>query len=157
MVQPTRLSNASGYEFSPCYCLVQRRCTIWASMDHYGAKRMARQTREGNYTPRDGDRVLGSRIRVVQRALDRGNRATWSRASRLLYISFCRDQPAVCRIQRVHLSSRPGLLTRRQFHDVTSCGIVPELEIPLDWNEYTGETDQQLQTALELVLTIEKD
>jgi C-terminal processing protease CtpA/Prc len=37
------------------------------------------------------------------------------------------------------------------------CGIVPDLEIPLDWDEYTAETDQQLQTALEWLLKIKED
>jgi C-terminal peptidase prc len=41
--------------------------------------------------------------------------------------------------------------------DWEQCGIVPDLEIPLDWDEYTAETDQQLQTALEWLLKIKED
>jgi carboxyl-terminal processing protease len=33
-------------------------------------------------------------------------------------------------------------------------GIIPDLEIPLDWDEFTAENDPQLQAALELLLDV---
>jgi carboxyl-terminal processing protease len=31
-------------------------------------------------------------------------------------------------------------------------GIVPDVEIPVDWDEFTADNDEQLQAALELLL-----
>jgi carboxyl-terminal processing protease len=33
-------------------------------------------------------------------------------------------------------------------------GIIPDLEVPLDWDEFTAENDPQLQAALELLLDV---
>jgi carboxyl-terminal processing protease len=41
--------------------------------------------------------------------------------------------------------------------DWEETGIVPDLEISLDWDEFTAETDQQLQAALDWLLKIKME